>query len=531
MSKTDPSNRNKLLTAQTLLSQGRLPEAKSLLEQVSESDREDADAWYGLGIVNGLIGDFATARDCFEHVVRLRPGMARAYINLAKAQIGLGKFEEAVSAYRSALNITPDDLDTHRYLNATLERLGRLDEARAGYDRMLALSPDNPEILAARVMTYEITGDRKRAGDELSPLITRYPDNPKIAVAFAAVCKEADRCGEAIGRLEAILGNPEAGLQREMESEIHFSLGRLYDDREDYDKAFGHYRQANRLKGRTFDIAGFIRQIDEVIETFSAGALNSAPRSTVPTGSAVIIVGMPRSGTSLVEQILASHPDVAAGGELHEFANLAIDIRKLVASRNVYPRYLNELTTDICNTVARRYLDRLNDISSTSRYITNKMPHNFLYLGMISRVLPQARIIHCRRDPRDTCLSCYFQDFTRGHEYCYDLETLGAYYRQYQRLMAHWERVIDQPIHTIQYEELVADQETRTRRLLEFLDLPWDDGCLQFHYTRRLVQTASYDQVRQPLYTRSVGRWKNYEKYLHALMKGLGSPDQYNTAG
>jgi tetratricopeptide (TPR) repeat protein len=396
--------------AQTLLDQGQLPEAKLLLEQVCKTDRQDSEGWYGLGIVNGMIGDFATARDCFENVVRLRPNMARAYINLAKAFVGMGQYEAAVSAYRAALNITPGDLDTHRYLNATLVRMGRLDDAIAGYDRMLALSPGNPELLAAKAKIFEIRGNKKQAYEQLGPLIEQYPKNPNIAVAFAAVCKEVDKCDDAIRMLESILASPESRLHHEIECEISFALGNLYDDRKDYDKAFGHYLHANRIKGRTFDIANFAGHIDDVIHTFTAEALKKAPQSTLPTGSAVFIVGMPRSGTSLVEQILASHPEVAAGGELHDFANLVIEIQDLVDSRKRYPRYLNDLTTDICNTVAQRYLDRLAGISTTSRYITNKMPQNFLYLGLVSRILPQARIIHCRRDPRDTCVSCFFQD-------------------------------------------------------------------------------------------------------------------------
>lgn len=518
-------NLDQKLKAQALLSQNQLAAAKMLLHEVCVSDPQDHEAWYGLGIANGLIGDVAAAKDCFDHVIRLRPGMAGAYVNLAKALAGLGEYEQVVSAYRSALAITPDDQGIQIHLNATLARLGRLDEARAGYDHLLARSPGNPDLLAARAKIFEVQGDKQRAYEELRPLISRYPDNPKIAVAFAAVCKEAGRCDDAIRRLEAIAKRQANGLPRDIQWEIHYALGRLHDDREDYDKAFGHFQRANRIKGRAFDLGGFIRHIDEVIEVFSAEALKQAPRSGVPTGSAVFIVGMPRSGTSLVEQILASHPQVIARGERYEFANLVIGIRDHVPSRRSYPRYLGELTVGICDLVARRYLDALGEPQASVRYLTNKMPHNFLYLGMIAKLLPEARIIHTQRDPRDTCVSCYFQDFTSGHDYTHELETLGAYYRQHQRLMNHWAQVIDRPIHAIQYEALVADQEAETRRLLAFLDLPWDDRCLQFHETDRLIQTASYDQVRRPLYTKSAGRWKHYERYLAPLMKGLGMPD------
>jgi tetratricopeptide (TPR) repeat protein len=521
MAKDNILTRNKKKKAQELIAQGRHSEAMVILENICERDRRDADAWLNLGKIRSMGSEFTKARECFELVVRLKPHSAEAYTNLAQALNSLGRFQESISAYQKALKIKPDDLIVHGQLNATLVRWGKLDEAIAGYDRMLELSPENPQVIALKVNVLERKGEKTQAYALLKPLINLYPDNPDLAVAFAAVCNEVGHCDEATRMLEAIVDNPKISLQQDLACDVHFSLGKLYDGAANYQKAFSHYLKANMIKGRTFDIRKFTRNIDEVIKTFSAQSLQSAPNATIPTDSAVFIIGMPRSGTSLVEQILASHPDVAAGGELYYVFSLAKEITNLVASRKPYPQYINGLTSDICNTIAQRYLDRLNDISSTSRYVTNKMPQNFLILGLISILFPQARIIHCQRDPRDTCISCFFQDFTQGHEYAYSLETLGGYYRQYERLMDHWSKVIDRPVMTIQYEDLVADQETQTRRLLEFLDLPWDDACLNFYKNERVIPTASYDQVRQPIYNKSVGRWKHYEIYLQPLLKAL----------
>ena len=521
MAKENVLTRNKKKKAQELLSQGRFSEAMVILEIICNRDRQDADCWINLGIIYGRRENFTKARECFEQVVRLKPNSVDAYTNLAKTLIPLGLFKEAALAYQKALDNKPDDLIIHQYLNATLVRSGKLDEAYAGYDRMLELSPGNPQIIAAQAKVLEIKGDKNQAYELLKPLIKQYPDNPKVAVAFAAVCNDVGHCDDATRMLEAIIGNSQNKLQREITSEIHFSLGQLYDVAADYKKAFSHYHQANMVKGRTFDIGEFATLVDEAIETFSAEALNKAPSSTIPTNSAVFIIGMPRSGTSLIEQILASHPDVSAAGELYDINNLVTEISNLVDTHDVYPRYLNVLTSNICNTIAQRYLNLLNNISSTSLYVTNKMPQNFLILGLISKLFPQARIIHCQRDPRDTCISCFFQDFNQQHEYADNLETLGAYYRQYKKLMDHWGKVIDMPVITIQYEELVTDQEYQTRRLLELLALPWDNACLNFHNNKRVIQTASYDQVRQPIYNKSVGRWKNYENYIQPLLKVL----------
>ncbi len=523
MAKENILTRNKKKKAHELIAKGRHSDALVILEMICNKDRQDADAWLNLGTIRRMRSEFTKARECFEHVVRLKPDSAEAYINLANILGSLGRFQESISAYQKALEIKPDDLTVQGYLNATLSRLGKLDEAIAGYDRMLVLSPDNPRIISSKVHALEKKGDKKQAYELLKPFIKLYSDNPDIAVAFAAVCNEVGRHDDATRMLETIVDNPQIELQQDMASEVHFALGKLYEGVANYQKAFSHYLEANMVKGRTFDVGKFTRNIDAVIKTFSAEALMRAPSSTIPTDSAIFIIGMPRSGTSLVEQILASHPDVAAAGELYDIFNLAKEITNLVYSRKPYPVYLDDLTIEICNSIAQCYLDRLDEISSTSRYVTNKMPQNFLILGLISILFPQARIIHCQRDPRDTCISCLFQNFTQGHEYACSLETLGGYYRQYEKLMEHWGNVIDRPVFTIKYEELVTDQENQTRRLLEFLDLPWNEACLDFYTNERVVPTASYDQVRQPIYDKSVGRWKHYAPFLQPLLKALGN--------
>jgi tetratricopeptide (TPR) repeat protein len=521
MAKENILTRNKKKMVQELIAQGRHSEAMAMLEIICKADLQDVDAWLNLGIIYSMRENFTKARECFEHVVKLKPNSTEAYINLANALVRLGLPQEAVLAYQKVVDINPDDMIANQYLNATLVKSGKFNEAIAGYDRMLARSPENPEIIVAKAKVLDRKGDKKQVHELLKPLIKQYPNDAKIAVTLAAVCNDDGNRNEAIKMLESIVGNPQIKLRQETAREVHSVLGKLYDSAANYKKAFGHYLQMNMLKGKTIDIDKFTKDIDEAIKTFSAEALKKAPKSTIPTNTPIFIIGMPRSGTSLVEQILDTHPDVTAAGELNDILKYAKEITDLVDSHRPYPHYLNELTIDICNTISQRYLNRLNGISSTSRYVTNKMPHNFLILGLISILFPQAHIIHCKRDPKDTCVSCFFQNYTHGHHYATHLETLGAYYRQYTKLMNHWIEVIDRPVITLQYEELVADQETQTRRLLELLDLPWNNACLNFHNNERVIQTASYNQVRQPIYSKSVGRWKNYENYLQPLLKAL----------
>jgi hypothetical protein len=235
----------------------------------------------------------------------------------------------------------------------------------------------------------------------------------------------------------------------------------------------------------------------------------------------IFIVGMPRSGTSLMEQILAAHRNVYAAGELDTLFNITNKIKQEVGSDEAYPFYISKLNQENLDAMAGIYLKQLDDFSTQAECVTDKMPHNFYLVGLIQLLFPEARIIHCERDPVDTCLSIYFQDFSEEHKYAKDLFNIGTHYHQYQRLMNHWRQVLTIPILDVKYEDLVSDIEIVTRRVLKFCDLDWQESCLQFHKVNRTIDTASFDQVRQPLYTKSVQRWKHYEKYLDELKKGL----------
>jgi hypothetical protein len=235
----------------------------------------------------------------------------------------------------------------------------------------------------------------------------------------------------------------------------------------------------------------------------------------------VFIVGMVRSGTSLVEQILSSHPDVHGAGELPDIIQITNGLQDFLGASAPYPECLSLLKQEHLDALAQHYLEHLKQISPDARRVVDKMPGNFMHLGLIEMLFPEARVIHCMRDPVDTCLSAYFQDFSRSHPYAYDLSNLGAFYRAYLKVMAHWRKILRLPLFELQYEDLIANQEQVSRALIEFCGLEWDDRCLQFHETQRFVGTASYDQVNRPLYKQSVARWKRYERHLGPLLAAL----------
>ncbi|MEE8429157.1 MAG: sulfotransferase, partial [Gammaproteobacteria bacterium] len=325
---------------------------------------------------------------------------------------------------------------------------------------------------------------------------------------------------EAIALMESLLKqNPV--LATTSRCNLHFNLGKQYDDIGEYDKAFAHFQQGNSSKSVDFDTARYKSEMDALISTYTSDFLTRMPRATVRSDRPVFVVGMPRSGTSLVEQILSSHPSVFGAGELPDIVQLPLSLHVILGTEQRYPRCLPLLPQDKMDMLAQHYLDRLKSLSADATRVIDKMPGNFTHLGFIELLFPDARVIHIMRNPLDNCLSCYFQDFSRSHPYSYDLRVLGTFYNGYRRLMQHWRQVLTIPMMEVQYEELVANQEPISRELVKFCGLDWDERCLEFHKNKRYVGTASYEQVRRPMYQKSAGRWHNYESYLDPLMEVL----------
>jgi len=305
---------------------------------------------------------------------------------------------------------------------------------------------------------------------------------------------------------------------------LNFALAKAFNDCGHWDRAFDHYHRGNRLADVAFDPAASLAYVKAMIDTFTPEMLAARSSFGRESSRPVFIVGMPRSGTTLVEQIVASHPQVTGAGELDDLRVLGFEVPSLSKSPQPYPRCMADIDRQLATGLADRYLARLHAIDPNARRVTDKMPQNFLYLGLIGMLLPEARVIHCRRHPLDVCLSCYFVNFTQRLSFAYDLNSLGVYYRHYEMLMDHWRRVRPAAMLEVDYEGLVADQEGVSRRLIEFCGLDWHPACLSFHKNRRPVETASSWQVRRPIYSGSVQRWKHYEKYLDPLKEALAWP-------
>ncbi len=467
--------------ADSLMELERYDEAWEVIDRALKIRADSPVAERSLGGACFRLCRYEDAVDCYRRALAVEPAEFRNHLGLAMALRYLGRAEEALAAYDKAVTLRPDDPDILRSRGHVLSDLGRLDDAAAAYRRSIHLRP------AAR--TYELLASVRRH--------TRY---------------DAD-----IRAMEALHDRPTTSPDERM---IYaFGLGKAFEDLRDYDKAFGFFAEANRQRRsiKPYSIASDEEFFRRLRSTFDAEFLTQRQGLGRSDATPIFILGMPRSGTSLVEQILASHPMVHGGGELPDLPMIC------TAALRDLPASVARLRPADWQRLADHYLARLRVRSDSKPHVTDKMPFNFLRIGMIAIMLPNARIIHLRRDPLDTCLSAFKYLFaTAGMEWSYDLADLGRYYGLYRGLMEHWHRVLPGRIVDVRYEDLVANPEPAIRGLLSAVGLPFDAGCLSYHQAKHSVRTRSAAQVRQPIYGSSVQAWKRYEKHLRPLLEALG---------
>jgi Flp pilus assembly protein TadD len=458
----------------------------------------------------------------YDRMLALAPHFSEVHNNRGLALAELGRFEEAVDAYRRALDIRPDSSETLCNLGVALSQLERYDEAEAKFRRSIAA---NPGFAGAYNNLGLIMKERGRMAEarlatehaiRLSPRNPSYYDNLAVLRSFTS----GDPYATALEEL-AVDG---ASLSAVDQMHLNFALAKAYEQMGRTDSAFARVRAGNAFKRRqiTYDEAATLGQMNRTPQLFSRESIQDrrgfGERSAVP----IFIVGMPRSGTTLIEQILASHPEVFGAGELNLFEQAIDAVRAAVPLCPPFPDLVPAMSAEHFRNLGALYLEGLTRRAPDAARITDKMPGNFVFVGMMHLALPDATIIHAIRDPVDTCVSCFFVHFARGHSYSYDLAELGRYYRQYRALMAHWRRVLPTArIIDVRYEDLVADLEGVARRIIAHCGLIWDARCLDFYRTERPVRTASAPQVRQPIYKTSVGRSRAYEKFLGPLIAEL----------
>jgi tetratricopeptide (TPR) repeat protein len=605
-----------------LAQQGHFAEALGHLQEAVRLQPQVAEFLNHLGITIAQMGKLANAVGCFQQALKLTPGSAGIQYNLGNAYLLLGAVPDAIHCFQDALRLTPNYVDAHRGLAAALTEVGRFDEAVIQLGEVVRLKPGDAEAHRDLANTLQMQGKFDEAAASCREALRLRPDYAEPHNCLGAILLEQGQLDDAVtyfqmakelkpelpmpylnladlarqGRYEfsdaevnqvqLLLADANRSLSDR--SALHFALAYVFDKRKVFETAFEHFFRGNELKkqhwrqrGRAFDQQNHRKWVDRLIGAFTPQYFRKVDAWGADSEKPVFVVGVPRSGTTLVTQILSSHPRMTAAGELTDVQQMVDELPQLLRQSETYPGCLSAIDAKAVEALAKRYLERISsidpkkqrplnpaplprgseenegselhsqeggershagqprhgeegrsgsvererkmacEVSPEALRVVDKMPENYFHLGLIATLFPKARVIHCQRDPIDVCLSCYMQNFREAIFAC-DLEDLGVYYQEYERLMRHWRAVLPMRVLDVRYEELVGDQETVSRELISFCGLDWDDRCLAFHENSQWVRTASRVQVRQPMYRSSVGRSKSYESYLRPLREALG---------
>ena len=535
----------------------RFEEALASYERALTVRPDYAEALSNRGITLHELKRFEEALASYDRALSVRPDVAEALSNRGLTLYELNRFEEALASYERALTVRPDYAEALSNRGITLHELKRFEEALASYDRALSVWPDVAEALSNRGLTLH---ELQRFEEALASYDRALAFKPDLAEAYSNmgnVLIELGRLQEAqkayrdalrldsgitgayvrlaelkffapddpdLATMQALAAKTE-GLSKTDRMQLDFALGKAYADLKEYRRSFQHLREGNAAKRTTifYDEKSALASFDRIEAVFTSELIKAKSDGGEPSPMPIFVIGMPRSGTTLVEQIIASHPMVHGAGELQTLNDVILASGGPVGNTMSFPEFVPALDASALKQIGASYVASVRKLAPTAERVTDKMPSNYYFAGLIHLALPNAKIIHTVRNPVDTCISCFTKLFTAPQNYTYDLGELGRYYKRYERLMAHWRRVLPPDrILDVQYEKVTADLEDQARRIISHCGLPWDERCLSFHETIRPVRTTSATQVRQPIYKSAVGRWRVYQEHLGPLLSALG---------
>jgi tetratricopeptide (TPR) repeat protein len=506
-----------------LLEEDRAKEASEVLNKALQINQNYAEAVCNMGGVHLALEENEAALASYRRALSLRPAYIEAQMGLARTYQALENLPAAETEAQRAIHTDTGNPKAHALLGSIYAELTRPDQAEKEFGHALALDPGCDDALLGLGHLYIELGRLDKAEELFLRALEFKPDNTSARIHITQAKKT--RPGDA--NFAALLEEEKnsSGFSENKMMSLHFALGKCHDDIKEYDRAFPHFVAGCKIKRAklSYDATKIERQFAGVTEIFNKDAIDRLRGAGDPSDVPVFVLGMPRSGTTLTEQIIASHPDVYGAGELHDLLRIAERNTGISTAPITFPNNLCALDQKILSAWGAEYVAGMLRRAPDAKRITDKMPSNYFAVGLIHLMLPNAKIIHVNRSPVDTCLSCYTRLFNRKQEHTYDLAELGRYYVRYAHLMDHWRKVLPAGAFLdVQYEDIVADQEAQARRLIEYCGLEWDPACLDFHNTKRSIRTASVTQVRQPIYTSSVERWRHYDKFLGPLLDALG---------
>jgi len=516
---------------------GRKDDAIATLRKVLRKSPDHVDALHTLAQAHW--GDEQRSSDIeamLRRVTTLAPGHASAWGLLGSLLHGADRPEEAIPCYQRVVEIEPAKASAWAGLGADYALVGDMEKSAAAYARSAELQPGVPGVRMSHAHALKSLGRQVEALREYRAAVALKPEFGEAYWSMANL-KVFRFEPEEVAAMEQQLQRED--LTESAAVHFRFALGKACEDAGDYDRAWEHYHAGN-LRQRplvSYDPVGFETRHEEIVEVFSREFLESHAGEGFESDAPIFIVGLPRSGSTLIEQILASHSQVEGTLELPTLGEIAVSTGRYRRENREYPGAVRELRGRDFRAYGQQYIEDTRIYRATSRpRFTDKLPNNFSHVGFTHLILPNARIINARRHPLDSCLGSYKQLFGKGQHFTYDMHELGLYYRQYHDTMKHWHRVLPGKVLDVHYEDTVGDFEAQVRRILEHCGLPFEEACLRFHETGRTVRTASSEQVRQPLYTRALGTWRRYEKHLGPWQEELADviaelPERVRNAG
>jgi tetratricopeptide (TPR) repeat protein len=505
---------------------GRSKEAMAHFERAIEIRSDFAAAHCALADILQELDFLRDAIVHYETVEAVQPQHYEAMNNHANALQKLGRFEEAITLYERALAINPESAHLHSNLGGALIGASRAEDSIVQIGRALQLDPTSVAASKNLGFAFEVLGRFDDAVQAYETALQLAPGDGEVHRHLANLRRfTAD--DPRLAALEKLAGKMPS-LDEQDQISLHFALGKAFCDLGDHERSFHHWRQGNALKRAhvAYDEGKRLDLVERIRATFTPDLMQHKSGGGSDSDVPVFVIGMPRSGTTLVEQILASHSKVYGAGEIETMRRTIERLRVRNETTADFPEIVPTLSPDDLRDLGADYVALTRSAAPDKERIINKLPGNFDLVGLIHLALPNARIIHVRRDPIDTCFSCFSLLFAYDHQpFAYDLGELGRYYRGYEAVMKHWHRILPAgAMLDIQYEDVVADLEGQARRIVSYCGLDWEDGCLAFHESKRPVRTSSLLQVRKPLYRNSVGRWRPYESFLQPLLEALDAP-------
>ena len=495
---------------------GRLKLAEESYKKVLKKDKNNIDALRLLGLLAFKTKDYEIAERLFLKVLKLDPSFSLAWDNLAKLYRIQNKLLKSIPAFENLIKLDPSNFEALVSLGTIYIKLSKYHEGIKLYEKSLKIKPENPRVYLSLGHALKTIGERKKSETAYQNTIKHFPSSGEAYWSLANL--------KTYEFSDKEITNMELSLKRNMHQneliQMHFALGKAYESNRQFDKSFKHYKDGNwqQRKQISYNAEDYKISIDEIIDFFENNNNILDLKAEAGSDEPIFILGLPRSGSTLIEQILASHSLIEGTQELPNIMAISRDI-KLIDQKNGYPDNLLKLNQSSFDELGKKYIDETKWARSSKPFFIDKMPNNFFHIGLIKLILPKAKIIDARRNPMDACFSCFKQYFAKGQHFTYDLDDIARYYKDYVRLMDYWNKLFPDEIFTIHYEQIIENPNDRIFDLLEFCNVKFEDNCLNFHKSKRAVKTASSEQVRQPMYKTGINYWRNYIKNLDVLLE------------